>query len=149
MNPPPSLTPRQSKWLRRGAVALLIFVFAGLVIVPWENVGLMLLVPGYPLLLAFFAFGLACLGQRGRAGRWMPVLWGLIGTGLVFAYWIRFRSLVSDPLSYLEWHRRVQPIVLWVVGTYVTVGVFLALWGWVLYVRSMRSVSNGDRCSSP
>jgi hypothetical protein len=133
----PSLSLRQRKLLRRGGIALLIYVLAVLAIVPWENVGLMLLVPGYPLALGLLAFGLAHLSQS-RIGRWLSVLWGSAGAGLMFVYWIRHRSLISDPMAYFEWSRRITPVALWIWSTYILVGLGLALWGWVIYIRAYR-----------
>jgi hypothetical protein len=141
MNPPPSLSARQLRLLRRGGIALIIYTIAVLVIVPWENVRHLLFVPYYPLLLALFGFGLARLGQHSRVGRWALLGWGMAVEMIMILQWVHYRSIMSDQsdlgvcLERLDlWTRTLK----WRFGVAMSIGIVLALWGWVLHFRVRR-----------
>jgi hypothetical protein len=140
-NPPPSLSPRQREWLRRGAVALVIYVVAVLMIVPWENVGLMLAVPGYPLFVGLVSLGWMQL-CRSRVGRCLLLILMLMGPVLSFVGYLRYKSLVSE-LS--DPNKTTLPSTdglkshLWMLVAWLAIGCVLSVWGWVLHFRRRRS----------
>jgi len=146
---PPSLSPRQLKLLRRGGVALTIYTFAVLVIVPWGNVWAMLFVPFCPILIGLgggmFGYGLAQLAKHSHVGA--RLIQGLSLSGFLFliGIWVAFRLIMldqTDPEVCLQRGRKWSLTIMWVGGAGMAIGIGLALWGWVLFFRHRRPVES-------
>jgi hypothetical protein len=98
----------------------------------------MLAVPGYPLMLGVLAGGWTQLGLRSRSGRWVVSGWMLAVTIIMMVSWIQYRSIMSDqgtPGDRMNRTVQLGRTMLWLIGGMMTIGIGLALWGWVIYLR--------------